>query len=222
MPRTFHCNMMGPRSRETSGNNKRFLWRKAMQRPISICIAVTLTTGLIPSTSGANEQGCRLRPPESVEAALLSRPIKVDGTVPYEEQVQHPAFDEVVTNSGVLYVSQNDTLIKRQMAPVFEELEIGSEFLIVRRANKTARHPIPDRLSIFLSVLRSIILATSEKIDPSYSKQFDVNSNGWSVALNASSKKKETIVLLGCGAVLEAIHISTKNGQRRRLRLLGQ
>jgi len=178
--------------------------------------------GLISSTPGANELGCTLRPPNNVEAALLSRPIKVDGTVPYEEQVRHPAFDEAVTNSGILYVSQDGALIKRQMAPIFEELEIGSEFLIVRRANKTARYPIPDRLSIFLSVLRSIILATSEKIDPSYNKQFDVNSNGWTVTLNAPSKKKETIALLGCGAVLEAIHISTKNGQQRRLRLLGQ
>lgn len=146
----------------------------------------------------------------------------VGDSVPYEEQVTHPAFDQAITNSGILYVSQSGVPVRRQLKPVVEVLEIGTDLIVVERASKITEYPIPDRLSVFLSVLRSVILATPEAIDASYQRQYTTTRNGWTVTLRAPSGRRGTIMLSGCGPELKSIGIETGNGQQRLMKFLGK
>ena len=154
--------------------------------------------------------------------AIKAQPTRVKGAVPYDENVKHPAFDQDVINSGILLVSENGVLIKRQNQPAFEELEIGPENIVVRNQTKQERYPIPKRLAAYLSVLRAVILETPDQIDPRFTKTFEIQSNRWTATITAPTGRKETIALSGCGQVLETLRIGTRSGQQRQLRFLPQ
>jgi len=181
---------------------------------------VILTTGSTSSISGTLEHICTLPPPANAETAIRARPYSENGAVPYQEIIRHPALGNAMTNSGAFHATGTGTLIRRQTSPVFEELEISAESILIRRKGKETERRISVRLALFLSTLAAIVTGKPEDIDGSYSQNLEIRPDGWTVLLTTPKNPKEVIALTGCGPVLSTLQVRSPNGQQRQFRFV--
>ena len=152
----------------------------------------------------------------------MAKPGMTKNGIPYEEVILHPAFNKEVKNAGSFVLSPDKKLLRRQVQPQVEEMEIGDRRITVRRNGKAVSKAIPARLKHFFDLLRAAILGQPLSPENVWDNRMIDATTGWRAEISVQAEKKEKITFSGCGQVLRAIELDLRNGQKRIIRFTAQ
>jgi hypothetical protein len=152
----------------------------------------------------------------------MAKPYTIKGVTPYEEFVLHPAFNKEVKNAGSFVLTPENRLLRRQKTPQAEEMEIGSETIIVRRNGREVTRKIPNRMKPFFSLLQAAILDQPLLPQDSMQHRLQTTPTGWSAEILFREKGKGKITFAGCGTLLKSIGLKLRNGQERTIKFRTQ
>ena len=169
-------------------------------------------------TSGATEVACTQPPPANAQAALSAEPDMPGAHLPYREAITHQAFERTLNASGVFLVTDDKTVLRRQVVPKREELEIGPDWITVRRNGTKEQRPIPKKIQPLLRLLRAIVLGGQKKIDTALVGALEIDDYGWRLPVSPQLGQTQQIILVGCGAELLGIDLIISNTQSRTIR----
>lgn len=142
----------------------------------------------------------------------------VQGVTSYEEFVLHPAFDKEVKNAGSFILTPENKLLRRQVTPQVEEMEIGSETIIIRRNGREVTRRIPNQMKPFFALLQAAILDQPFLPQDNLQHSLQVTPAGWIVEIAHQTKDKGKITFSGCGTLLRSIGLKLRNSQVRTIR----
>lgn len=153
---------------------------------------------------------------------MSAKPQVFQGVIPYEEIVLHPAFGKEVKNAGSFVLTKDNKLLRRQISPQAEEMEIGSEKIIIRRHGKQVTRKIPRRMKPFFALLQAAILGQPHSGQGSLQHKMHITPTGWRAEILFQPRDKSKITFSGCGTLLKSIGLKLSGGQERVIRFKTQ
>ena len=138
--------------------------------------------------------------------------------LPYREAITHKAFERTLKTSGVFLVTDDETVLRRQVVPKHEELEIGPDWITVRRNGTNEQRPIPKKIQPLLRQLRAIVLGEQQNRNTAFVGALEIDNDGWRLPVSPQPGQIQQIILVGCGAKLLGIDFIISNTQSRTIR----
>ena len=135
----------------------------------------------------------------------------------YREEITHPALPVPRIAQGTLAMSGDGRMIRHQRTPETEIVEIGENFLRVRRGEDAEANllPIPDRLNQIFSFLREITTSPDRTVELARGAERKPDPLGW-ISVLGVYEDETTVSLLGCGTRMVGFEVRTSDGVRRR------
>ena len=190
------------------------IWRDAMPNILKIFAVAILITGSTSSTSGAST--CNDPLPETGSALVLPA-IEAGTKLAYTEEIRHPALPVPRFASGTMGIRDNGRLVRHQMTPREEIIEVGETVFTVRDSldGEANMLPIPADLKPLFGVLRQI--AGSRDGHMQLENAAIPGPEGWRSAMAGPVPDIE-FALIGCGLKLLGVAVQSANGIERLTR----
>ena len=135
----------------------------------------------------------------------------------YREEVHHPALPFPKVTTGTLAIAPNGRLIRHQLTPVVEIVEIGEDVLFVRKGEEGEPNmlPIPDRMQGLFGFLRKVASAQDRSIDVHEDQLREADPAGWRALLGTYAEETR-IWVLGCNNHALGFLVQGGDGIQRR------
>jgi hypothetical protein len=157
------------------------------------------------------------------ELALDARPAETGATLGYREEVYHPSLSSPVVAHGWFEHASDGTLIRHQTDPQAETMTIGRRYIhrLREASGFSTTVSIPSELAPLLEIVRGVVSDNHEAmlgLMEDYSADIQNGDAGWSLTLtdNRETGVANTLVLYGCGDLLQAVEVQLPDSSRRR------
>ena len=157
------------------------------------------------------------------EFALNARPATSGATLSYREEVYHPSLSAPVVAHGWFEHASDGTLIRHQTDPQAETMTIGKQYIhrLREASGFSTTVIIPSELAPMFAIIRGVVSDNREamlELLKDYSADIQNGDAGWSLTLtsNRETSVANTLVLYGCGDLLQAVEAQLPDSSRRR------
>ena len=157
---------------------------------------------------------------ESIPEGLISLALPadhVDGKVAYREEVRHPALPFPKVATGMLMLESDGWLVRHQMTPDEEILEIGETVLRVRQGADGEANllPIPSEMRDLFKLLRNVVVRDHRTVELGKVSDVEIDAEGWRMPFGKFADDA-SVWVTGCGSRMRGFLIQKDDGVERR------